>query len=92
MYQGFGDAATVMGPTDAQLGIETVTGPLSIQIQGSTPSVQSYISELEGWINAAGVSPSTSTGVTAWLNANSKTVLVVAGVGVGILILTKVMR
>lgn len=89
MRRGVG--AAIYGPTPSQLGIETVSGPLTQQIQGATPDVQNYISQLEQWINASG-SAGSSQGLTTWLNTNAKTLAIVAAVGVGALLLMKAGR
>ncbi len=95
MYGGLGDdTSDISGPTPSQLGIETVQGSLTQEIQGATPGVQSYIADLENWINAGSGAPasSSSQSATAWLNNNSTPVLIAGGVGLAVLILMRLGR
>jgi hypothetical protein len=84
MYRGVGDDSStpVYGPTLSQLGIETVQGDLTTQIQGATPGVQSYIADLENWVNASGTSTSSTSS-----SSMSTYLLIGAAVIVGALVL-----
>jgi hypothetical protein len=84
MYSGLGQ--------DTVTTLPNLTGQdtLAAQVQGATPDVQNYISQLESWINSGSTaSKSSTTSTTSWLNTNAKTIAIVAALGLGGLLLIR---